>query len=102
MIICDEMKKLRGELDKRGIAWVDVSEDNFPGIDLWICRTHFRYGKYQVSVINGFGTYGGFFFSEKENEGMLEMMANCVNGGEPEGHLTANEVMKILDGIVTL
>lgn len=103
MIICDEMKKLRGELDKRGIVWEDVSKEyDFPFMDLWICRTHFDYGKDHVSVINGHGTYGGFFDNEKENEGRLEMMAGFVNGGDPVGHLMADEVMKILDGIVTL
>lgn len=102
MIICDEMKKLRDELDKRGIAWQDVSEDNSDAdIDWWICRTHFDYGKYHVSVINGHGTYGGFFCSEKDNEGRLEMMTGCVNGGDPVGHLTADEIMKMLDGNVT-
>ena len=27
MIICEEMKKLRGALDKMGVEWVDASEE---------------------------------------------------------------------------
>lgn len=94
MIICEEMQKLRNYLDKKEIAWKDVSE-NF-GRGLWICRTHFDFKDYKWSVVNGSGTYGGFYIDEKKNPGLLELMVDCVNGGEPIGSLKAEDVIKYI------
>lgn len=96
-----EMIKLREMLTKAGIAWEDHS-DPFPfcvmGIDLEVYRTKFSYRKYDWSVIHGFGTYGGWS-SLKEDEGLLELMSNAVNYGEPVGCLTAEEVMEYVTGV---
>lgn len=111
MIMCDEMKKLRKELDKRGIHWKDVSsimpecvidEMVSKGIDRvyadsTIFRTHFEYGGYKFSVIYGYGTYGGKSAFTGHDSGLLECMTEKVNGGEPVGHLTAADVIAIVE-----
>ncbi len=98
MIVCKEMQKLRDILAEKDIDWIDASEElHHDFIDWWICRTHFNYGKYHVSVINGRGIYGGFSCDERYNEGLLEMMTSAVNKGDPVGHLTADEAMKLLE-----
>ena len=94
MIVCEEMRKLRDYLDIKEITWKDVSEDF--GHGLWICRTHFDYKGNHWSVINGSGTYGGFYINEKSNYGALELMVDCVNGGEPVGYLKAEDVIKYI------
>jgi hypothetical protein len=78
----EEMVKLRQMLNEHHIKWVDKS-------DMQIDRTHFYYRGFHWSVVNGYGTYG-------EDEGLLELMSNAVNGGEPIGYLTADEVMKMV------
>lgn len=82
-----EMIKLRQMLDDMGIKWEDVSshyEVKEITIDLSIYRTHFEHKGRHISVIIGHGTYGG-------NEGLLEMWDG---NGEPEGYLTAEEVIE--------
>lgn len=93
MIICDEMKKLREGLDERHIPWEDKSDDDNGG-GYWICRTHFRFNGNRWSVINGFGTYGGFHsFTWKNNE-LLE----CMTGNEePVGWLMAKDVFEMME-----
>jgi len=81
MKICEEMQKLRQMLDEKNIPWHDKSEvmsedKEWP---MWICRTHFEYKGMKISVVNGFGTYGGWFganpgTTEEENMGLLEIM----------------------------
>lgn len=95
MTICKEMSKLRQYLDNKGIKWKDTSAyDN-----LWICRTHFELNGYRWSVINGFGTYGGWGALELEgdNKCLLELMTNSVNNGEPIGYLTADDVIDYIE-----
>lgn len=78
MIVCKEMQKLRDWLDQHSIPWEDCSEDSgllFNDLDAWICRTHFTADNHKVSVINGYGTYGGFSLFENNNEGLLEVMS---------------------------
>ena len=93
----DEMVRLRSLLDENGIPWVDKSTQRltYPkelGFDdIFISRTHFEYRNYFWSAINGCGTYG-------EEEGLIELMSNAVNGGEPIGYLTADEVMNLVKG----
>ena len=96
--ICEEMKKLRTMLDEKGIEWKDDSQE-FPlakgDTPLCIHRTHFNYKGEAVSVINGWGTYGGFDYITEENQGLLEVM---VGWNDPIGCLTAEEVMKEVFG----
>lgn len=90
----DEMIKFRNLLDKNNIKWIDKSDEGF------IDRTHFNHRNYFFSVVNGFGTYGGInvLNGHDHNAGLLELMSNCVNGGEPIGSLTADEAIKIVLG----
>ena len=48
-----------------------------------------------ASVINGFGSYGGYDPMRKSNQGLLELMPDLDNMSEPIGHLTAEEVIDI-------
>lgn len=111
MIMCNEMIKLRKELDRMGVKWKDVSsitpetlidEMVSKGIDrlyadTTMFRTHFEYGGYKYSVIYGFGSYGGKDVFTGHDSGLLECMTEKVNGGEPVGHLTAEEVIQIIE-----
>lgn len=101
MIVCEEMNKLRQMLDKKNIPWHDKSEIMSENKDwpMWICRTHFEYKGIKFSVINGFGTYGGWFganpgISEEENMGLLELMMDDDN--EVFGWLEAEDIMKAI------
>lgn len=85
--MCNEMTKLRKMLNDEEIEWRDASSFDF----LFINRTHFEHRKYFWSAINGYGTYGG-------DKGLLELMSNGVNGGEPIGYLTAEECMAYVRG----
>lgn len=88
-----EMSKFREMLNTEGVKWKDKSWGGyFP-----ITRTHFSYRGENWSVIHGFGTYGGFNEIE-EDKGLLELMNDTVNGGEPVGYLTAEETMRIVRG----
>jgi hypothetical protein len=93
MEVCKEMKKLREILDNAGIEWSNASQDNSE----WpICRTHFKIGRKEWSVINGAGTYGGYNpFLGQENAGLLEVWDN-IKANEPEGWKTAEEVAEIV------
>lgn len=100
MKICDEMQQLRKMLDERNIPWEDDSEDmTHDDFIMWIARTHFEFNDIEYSVINGFGTYGGWHglnpgIEENENTGLLELM-----GGDIQcGWLTANDVIMIITG----
>lgn len=111
MQMCKEMQKLRDMLDERGIIWHDLSDITSEerisllvkkGLqrgyaDTTIWRTHFEVDGIEYSVINGFGTYGGFNSYTGHNLGLLECMTVKANGGEPVGHLTAEEVMEIIE-----
>ena len=94
----EEMIKLRELLDKNGIPWEDKStrhthpkEWGLEEFSFSIDRTHFEFRGYHWSAINGCGTYG-------EDEGLIELMSDAVNGGEPIGYLTADEVMDMVKG----
>ena len=98
MIVCEEMKKLRQMLDEKNIPWHDASEimsedKEWP---MWICRTHFEYNGLKFSVVNGFGTYGGWYganpgMTEDENMGLLEIM---IEDSDPVGWLKAEDIIK--------
>lgn len=100
MKICKEMVILRNKLDELNIYWVDKSSIVSPDkllynkgmADTTIFRTHFCYGSHFVSVINGFGTYGGINL-DGVNEGKLEIM---IDNEEPTGYHTAADVIQIL------
>lgn len=78
-----EMIKLRQMLDGMGIEWEDVSS-HLRYEEISIYRTHFEHKGRHISVIIGDGTYGG-------DKGLLEMWDG---NGEPEGWLTAEEVIE--------
>ena len=87
MNLPEEMNKLRKLLDDMGIGWKDVSshyEVKEHTIDFSIYRTRFEHKGRYISVIIGIGTYGG-------DKGLLEMWDG---NGEPEGYLTAEEVIE--------
>ena len=88
-----EMYELRKMLDAEGIDWHDASELGIRPI--W--RTHFEYRGYHWSVIHGYGTYGGFS-SIDADRGLLEVMSDAINNGEPIGWLTAERVMQYVKG----
>ena len=88
-----EMRELRKMLDAEGIDWHDKSE--FGLCPIW--RTHFEHRGYHWSVIHGYGSYGGPSFLQ-DDKGMLELMSNAVNKGDPIGWLTAEEAMQYVRG----
>lgn len=107
IVLCKEMKKLRAELDKRGIPWTDNSKIttdeelqrctrlyfSLPAsyYDTSIYRTKFTYNGKQYSVINGYGTYGGYEPWNGKNNNLLEMM---IDDNDPIGWLTADDVCR--------
>lgn len=88
--VCSEMNKLREALTLRGIHWTDMSdiEDFF-----WICRTWFWHRDNKVSVIHGYGTYGGIQFGR---DGELLEVYSTLTGNEPIGHLTAADIIRMI------
>ena len=96
MTVTVEMQKLRKGLDDRKIAWKDVSNDSD---SCWICRTHFEINNNFWSVVHGFNTYGGISIWQDVDYGLLELMTSELNGGEPVGFLTAEDVLKEIDRI---
>jgi len=103
LVVCDEMKKFRKILDDNNIAWQDksvtyLSDELRREIVMYICRTHFEYKQKFWSVINGFGTYGGYFglnndcLDGTDNVGLLEIMGD----DDPIGWLTADEAWNLI------
>lgn len=91
----EEMLKLRKLLTEQEIEWHDCSEP--PEYPLRIDRTHFDYNGFSWSVVNGFGTYGGYnSHFNKKNQGLLELMSAAVGDGEPVGFLTAEQAMRLI------
>lgn len=105
MQVCKEMQKLRDWLDENKIPWEDVSEDfcrfNLNKIEheMWICRTHFNIKGHKVSVINGYGTYGGYGIISEENQGLLETMGLWYGKDDVKGYLTAEEVINKIEAV---
>lgn len=100
MIVCEEMQELRKMLDEKGIEWHDNSEVMSESKEqpIWICGTHFEFKGLKFSVINGFGTYGGWYganprMTEDKNMGLLEIM---IEDNEPVGWLKAEDIYEIL------
>ncbi len=90
----EEMETFRDLLDEEQIEWEDVSEfGSYP-----ICRTHFKYRGFKWSVIHGYGTYGGRDPLTNKDTGLLELMSNAVNDGDPVGWLTAEQAMDYVMG----
>lgn len=89
--IVPEMKKLRNWLDEQKIDWIDDS-DNLK--DFFMCRTHFSYNNKCISVVNGYGSYGGIPFGENsKNIGFLEFYDMET---VPKGWLTCDDVIELL------
>lgn len=107
--MCNEMKKLRDLLDSMGVEWTDESNitsqqliDNLVSegfsenyVDTTMYCTHFMVNGHKASVINGFGSYGGYDPVLQNNKGLLELMPDLDNMSEPIGYLTAEEVIDI-------
>ncbi len=89
VFLCAEMQKLRDALTEKDIEWADRS-DEFPAI----CRTHFRIGRKRYSVINGYGTYGGYWERSPMNKGLLEVRRGKQ---EPKGYMTAEQVLEFCE-----
>ena len=89
-----EMKLFREMLDAENIEWHDASSQSF---ELPMDRTHFEHRGYHWSVIHGFGSYGGPSFIQ-DDKGLLELMSDAVNKGDPIGWLTAKEAMQYVRG----
>lgn len=112
MKMCDEMIKLRKKLDEIGIAWQDNSYSTPENVveelvrlgherqycDVTIYRTHFIINDVRYSVINGYGTYGGYDPFLDKNDGLLEVMTETLNGGDPIGYMTADDLIKTIFG----
>jgi hypothetical protein len=110
--MCEEMKKLREMLTKRGIEWKDASSIvpdeviqhriefgmNKYHADSTMYRTHFETGGNEYSVIYGYGSYGGYDPFNGYDPKLLECMTSVLNGGEPVGYMTAEDVMNVIDG----
>ncbi len=100
MIICEEMKKLRAELERLFVSYTDASEEwltfdeiHNMAVDSWICRTHFEVQGKKYSVVNGFGTLGGYKRGNL-NEGLLEIM---YPNGISEGYMTYKEIIQKIE-----
>lgn len=106
MEVCKEMQILRDWLDKNKIEWKDASEDFSSNIlgkidhEMWICRTHFKIKKHSISVINGYGTYGGYGIVSSDNQGLLETMGLWYGDDSVKGYLTADEVINKVNGFI--
>lgn len=87
--MCEEMTKLRADLDRLGIKWSDKSGEN-------VVRTHFWVNDYLISVIHGKGTYGGVNVLNGKDDGFLEMM---IGNNEPKGWLTASDVIERMEDL---
>jgi hypothetical protein len=91
--VCSEMEKLRKKLDEKNIEWQDCSTYPIEIIKYWICRTQFYYNGQHISVIHGYGSYGGIDFFRDSDEQLLEMM---IDGKEPIGYLAAADIFKLI------
>ena len=104
------MQKLRDKLDEMGIAWTDASyimpEDEIEKMmalgfkkqfcDITMYRTYFIINDIEYSVINGYNSYGGYSPFLDRNLGLLEIMAEPINNGEPCGHMTADDIINLI------
>lgn len=96
IVVCDHMKKLRNWLDQYKIPWFDFSDAL--GEKSYICRTKIEYRGHVLSVVNGFGTYGGFtdYMKPEQNMGLLEFR---IDENEPEGCLKWADVAQKISQI---
>ena len=107
------MVKLRQALTDKGIEWIDKSTiriadeiqklmEIMPDVDVdyldtSMYRTHFDYKGKRWSVINGYGSYGGYDPIDGKNEGLLELLIGDAAGNEPIGNLTADDVLNYME-----
>lgn len=106
--LCDEMIKLRNKLTDMGIDWVDrslvLTDEHLEHLakigidsqyaDTSMYRTAFTYNGINFSVINGYGSYGGYDPETGVNEGMLEMLNS--KDGDVTGWLTAEDIIEFM------
>lgn len=93
--ICEEMKRFREYLDHNNIEWVNVTYSCEESEKYNLYRTQFLHKNKKVSVINGYGSYGGFSLLSGKNEGLLEVM---IEGSNPVGWLTCDEAIELIFG----
>lgn len=105
--MCQEMIKLRDLLSNHNIEWFDNSTimsdktvDKLVKLghekkycDTTIYRTFFKFNGLEISVINGYGTYGGYDPCTGDNNGLLEIWDG---EHEVEGWLTAEQIINML------
>lgn len=97
----EELIKLKKYLDDRKIEYKDMSDSQIfitykkdpYGID----RIQLTIKGIKLSIINGFGTYGGIPYLNAPNYGYLEMM---INEEEPIGWLKASDVIKKIESLM--
>lgn len=88
----EQFKRFKEILEKRGIKYKDLSD---PRYGHFIERVHFWYKRKLISVIHGFGTYGGWN-SFQSDSGLLEVWAD--RSDEPVGYLTAKGAELLIFG----
>lgn len=84
------MKKFRKLLTEKDIAWIDSIHIGVVACPIY--RTNFTFKNIEFSVINGYGTYGGYDPFTDSNEGLLEIFDSETS--EAKGNFTAAEAMK--------
>lgn len=84
---------------RKKIKWIDQSDDvDSVSIDMFICRTWLWVGDRKISVVNGYGTYGGIhpmYGDYPNNHGLLEIMVDGMD--DVIGNLTSDDVIKIIE-----
>lgn len=93
MFNCVELENLKKILDDKKIEWFDMSEYNsIDDVDLSIERIHIFQKNIHFSIVNGFGTYGGYRTFDNKNLGLLELYGTGID--DPIGFLTAEEAFE--------
>lgn len=86
-------KSLEKNLMKKNIEWQDCSTYPIELYKHWMCRTHFDYNGQHISVVHGYGSYGGIGFFRDSDEQLLEIM---IDDKDPIGFLAAADIFKLI------
>ena len=87
--VCEEMRRFRILLDRRGIHWEDASYKE-------MCVTFIRKKRRICSVMNGIGSKGGAHSESDMNHGKLEFWDHVATH-DMKGWLTAADAVKLVD-----
>lgn len=108
-IKCPELKKLAEGLTKRKVLWYSQNETGTELFEVlkrlelgysgpYMERIKFEIGGHKWSCIHGVGSYGGIHLIGKgKDEGLIEVLSDDYNDGDPIGHLTADYILSIVD-----